>query len=271
MPTLEARGVELAWAERGTGDPVLLVHETATDALSWEGVAAALDRGAGGARAISYDRRGWGASTAPDGYVRTTVEEQSEDAAVLVESLRAGPVVLCGAGLGALISLDLLLRRPEIVRGAVLVEPPLLALLPEATELLSADLSALEAVAGEGREALVELFLSGGLGALAAGVERLPAELTAPARERPASLVAELGAAAAWSMPISRLATAERPVLIVSGPSSPTLLRAAAQALPGRLTGSELREVGPTPLPPHLGAADRIAALALELSEPGAR
>ncbi len=272
MPTLEARGVELAWKQRGEGHPVLLVHETGTSAFAWDGVASALDReGAGGARAISYDRRGWGDSTAPDGYRRTTVEEQSEDAAVVVESLATGPVIACGAGLGALIALDLLLRRPELVRGAVLVEPPLLALLPEATELLSADRSALEARAGEGTDALVELYLSGGLGALAAGVDRLPAELTAPARERPASLLAELGAASVWSMPLSRLATAERPSLVVAGRGSPALLRTVAQELPGRLAGAELRDPGPSPLPAHLGAPERIALLVAELSAAGAR
>ena len=40
MPTLEARGVELSWSESGSGNPVLLVHETATERpTSWEPVA----------------------------------------------------------------------------------------------------------------------------------------------------------------------------------------------------------------------------------------
>src|SRR5262249_15031572 len=150
------------------------------------------------ARAIGYDRRGWGESSAPDGYRRTTVEEQSEDAAALIETLSLGEVLVCGAGLGAVIALDLLLRRPELILGAVLIEPPLLQLLPAATESLSADRRAPEAAAGEGREAIVQLYLSGALGALAAGAARLPEGLTRPARERPISLIAELGAVPAW-------------------------------------------------------------------------
>ena len=75
----------------------------------------------------------------PTGYRRTTVEEQSEDAAALIESAAEAPAVVCGAGLGAVIALDLLLRRPELVSGAVLIEPPLLALVPAATEALSED------------------------------------------------------------------------------------------------------------------------------------
>ena len=82
-----------------------------------------------GARAISYDRRGWGGSSAPDGYRRTTVEEQSEDAAALIESAAEAPAVVCGAGLGAVIALDLLLRRPDLAsagaadRAAVAAAP----------------------------------------------------------------------------------------------------------------------------------------------------
>lgn len=262
MARLEARGVELEWNQRGRGPSALLVHESATDSRAWAGVAGALTPGA---RVISYDRRGWGASSAPDDYGRTTVEEQSEDAAALLEAEAPGQrAVLAGAGLGAVIALDLLLRRPELVAGAVLVEPPLLALLPEATELLSGDRSALESAAGEGREAVVELYLSGGLGALAVGVERLPAELTAPARERPASLLAELGAIPGWAMPVPRLAGAERPALVLSSAATPSLLRVAAEALVGRLRFSELRELETAGVP-HLADPGAVAAAAAEL------
>jgi pimeloyl-ACP methyl ester carboxylesterase len=264
VPTLEARGVELSWSDRGEGSPVLLIHETATGAAAWEAVASAIsDR----ARAVSYDRRGWGASSAPPGYQRTTVEEQSEDAAVLIESLAAGPTLLCGAGIGGVIALDLSLRRPELVTGSVLVEPDALALLPAATEALSEDRRALEAaVAERGAEGAVALYLSGGLAALGAGSGRLPEALTAESRRRPAGIFAELGAAARWSMPLARLADAERPSLIVTASSTPPLLREAARALQARLGESEGREVEAARTPPHLGAPKEVAALALELA-----
>lgn len=258
MPVLEARGVELSWSERGAGPAVLLIHETATDSSAWEPLAEAL---AGArARAISYDRRGWGASSAPEGYRRTTIEEHSEDAAVLIESAPAAPATLCGAGTGAVVALDLMLRRPELTAGAVLVEPPLLALVGEATEQLSGDLAAIEGAAGEGPGALAELYLSGRLGALAVGAERLPGELTAPARERPSSLLAELGAVSAWGMPFARLADAVRPSLLVTSESTPPLLAAAADALAPLLAGARAERIGSGPLPPHLGAPAELAA-----------
>ncbi|MGC1799082.1 MAG: hypothetical protein WA701_01740, partial [Solirubrobacterales bacterium] len=95
MPALAARGVEIAWSERGEGRPVLLIHETAAAGAIWEPLATAVSESA---RAISYDRRGWGGSSAPDGYRRTTVEEQSEDAAALIESAAEAPAVVAWAG-----------------------------------------------------------------------------------------------------------------------------------------------------------------------------
>jgi pimeloyl-ACP methyl ester carboxylesterase len=262
MPALATRGVELSWDEVGRGTPVLLVHETATGAAAWRGVADAVSPGA---RAVAYERRGWSDASIPDGYRRTTVEEQSEDAASLLESLGSGPAVVAGAGLGAVVALDLLLRRPELIAGAVLVEPPLLALLPEATVILSGDLTALESEAGRGREALAELYLTGGLGALGAGVGRLPAELTAAGRERPASVVAELGAVPGWGMPLARLAEASRPSRVVLSGRSPALLAAAGEALTQRLPGAELRHAGAGEGPPHVEAPEAVAAVALEL------
>jgi len=259
MPSLSTRGVELSWSERGQGDSVLLVHETATGAAAWEPLAREIARGA---RAIGYDRRGWGRSTVPEGYRRTTIEEQSEDAAVLIEATAAAPATVAGAGIGAVIALDLLLRRPELVARAVLIEPPLLALLPDATEVLSQDAAAIEtAVADGGLEAAVGLYLSGGLTALGAGAGRLPTTLTSEARERPRSVFAEIGAPIAWRVPLLRFAAADRPSLIVTSPSTPHLLREAGRALGARLAGADEATVEVDRTPPHVGAPDRVAAL----------
>lgn len=263
MPALEARGVQLSWGERGEGSPVLLIHETATNGAVWAPVAGALQEKA---RAVFYDRRGWGASSVPDGYRRTTIQEQSEDAAVLIEDLGAGPVVVCGAGLGAVIALDLLLRRPELLAGAILIEPPLLGLVPEATQALSDDRQDLEkAYRDRGAPGVVNLFLSGSLQAIGSEVALLPTGLTSDTRERPAILMAELGAAVGWSTPLLQLASAERPSFIVASPATAPLVREAIKALRSRLADSDLRELETRYGPPHIGAPDAIAALALEL------
>lgn len=262
MPTLEARGVEIAWSERGDGSPVLLIHESAAMGAIWEPVAGSVSERS---RAIFYDRRGWGRSSAPEDYRRTTVEEQSEDAVALIERVAGEPTVVCGASLGAVIGLDLLLRRADAVSAAVLIEPPLLQLLPEATQALSDDRRRLEGAAATGDD-VIELYLSGGLPALGAGVGRLPESTATAARERPWSVMAELGIASGWRAPPSRLAAAQRPSAIVTAASTPPLLRDASTALAGRLARSSSREVDSGARAPHVGAAEQVATLLLELS-----
>ena len=231
MPALEARGVELSWSERGRGRPGAAGPRDG-DQLRRLGPRRRRARRAG-ARAIVYDRRGWGASSAPDGYRRTTVEEQSEDAAVLLESLDAGPAVVCGAGLGAVIALDLLLRRPELLSGAVLIEPPVLGLCrrrprPSRTTGVALEEAVRERRRRRRRRPLPLRRLCRRSAPRRTGC---PTALTADARERPASLFAELGAAAGWSMPLLRLAGAERPVADRHGALDPA---AAARPPPRR-------------------------------------
>jgi pimeloyl-ACP methyl ester carboxylesterase len=118
--------------------------------------------------------------------------------------------------------------------------------------------------AGTGED-VIELYLSGGLPTLGAGVSRLPDQLRAAARERPASVVAEMGISAGWQMPLPSLATAERPSAIVTGLATPPLLRDASAALAERLAEASVHEVDSGSEAPHLGAAEEVAALALEL------
>jgi pimeloyl-ACP methyl ester carboxylesterase len=263
LPYHGARGVELAWSEGGEGAPAILVHETATSRQIWGEMAAIVAREA---RVVTYDRRGWGESGAPEGYRRTTVEEQSEDLAALIEAVGGGvPAVLCGAGLGAVIALDLMLRRTELAAGAVLIEPPLLALEPAATETLSEDRRTLEEAGAGDAVDVVDLYLSGRLAALAPGTERLPGSATAAARARPASVFAELGAVTAWSMPLRRLSSAGRPSRVVVSRSTPPLVRQAGVALAARLADCELRELDGPNAPPHLSEPVGVAELVIEL------
>src|SRR5438045_737420 len=114
---VEGAGVPLAVAERGAGRVVLLVHDIASDALDTAPLAEAL---ASGAHTIAYDRRGYGASGAPEPYEATTVNEQAEDAAAVLRSLGAGSALVVGIGFGALVALDLLARHRDVAASAVL-------------------------------------------------------------------------------------------------------------------------------------------------------
>jgi pimeloyl-ACP methyl ester carboxylesterase len=262
MSVLEARGIEIAWSERGQGTPVVMVHETAATQAVWDPLSDALSREL---RSIAYDRRGWGASSEPDDYRRTTVEEQSEDAAALIEATADGPAVVCGTGLGAVIALDLLLRRSDLVYSAVLIEPTLFQLTPLATEALSEDRHRIE-MAAANRENVIDVFLSGALPSLGPGVARMPEAAAAAAKERPRSVMAELGISAGWRMPLARLESAERSSAIVIADSTPPLVREAAGALGARLAQTSMREVSSPELPPHAGGAAEVASIVSEFS-----
>jgi pimeloyl-ACP methyl ester carboxylesterase len=183
----------------------------------------------------------------------------------VVEATVDAPAIVCGAGVGAVIALDLMLRRGELVSAAALIEPTLLQLTPLATEALSEDRHRIEIAAGN-RENVIDVYLSGGLPALGPGVTRMPSEAAEAARARPRSVVAELGISAAWRMPLPQLASAGRPSAIITSESTPPLLRDAAHSLGVRLARSATHEVSSPEEPPHVGGAAEVASIVAELS-----
>lgn len=118
---LESSGVQLAGEEAGEGPSVVLLHGlTATRRYVVMG-SRALERS--GHRVIAYDARGHGCSSpAPDpaayGY-----PELCEDLATVLDGLGINRAVLAGASMGAHTALAFALRRPERVRGLVLITP----------------------------------------------------------------------------------------------------------------------------------------------------
>ena len=220
MPTVEGAGVPLHVEEQGTGPAVLLVHGLASDGLALAPVAAAV--AAGGARAITYDRRGYGESGAPEPYLGTTVEEQAEDAAAVLRALDAGPAVVAGDGFGALVALDLVKRHGGLVRAAVLSNPVLFALVPEATEMLSAQRAQIEEAVREGGPgAGVEAWLGG----------RVQGEALARARAAPRGFFADYAGLATWAVSRRELRALAVPAVVLTGPWSPPHVVAAADAL----------------------------------------
>jgi pimeloyl-ACP methyl ester carboxylesterase len=233
MPTVEGAGVPLHVEEQGTGPAVLLVHGLASDALALAPVAAAI---AGcGARAIAYDRRGYGASGAPEPYHGTTVEEQAEDAAALLRALEPGPAVVAGDGFGALVALDLVKRHGGLVRAAVLSNPVLFALVPEATEMLSAQRAEIEEAVREGGPgAGVEAWLGG----------RLQGEALARARAAHRGFFADYAGLATWAVSRRELRALAAPAVVLTGRDTPPRIVAAADALAGLLPAATRADDG---------------------------
>jgi len=219
-PIVAGQGVDLAYEEYGAGPAVLLIHGLAGDRLT---LAPAAGEVAGaGARVIAYSRRGYAGSGAPEPYLGTTVAEQAADAASLLRALDAAPAIVAGDGFGALIALDLLLRQSDLVRSAVLADPPLYALVPEATRELSDAYEVLRAaVAGGGPEAGVASWLAG----------RAGDDALARAKAAHGAFFADVAGLA--TLPVARreLRAVTQPVTVLTGPGSSPATVAAADAL----------------------------------------
>ncbi len=222
MATIEGAGVALAARSSGEGAPLLVLHDMAANAAAVAPLCDGL--AAGGTRVISYDRRGYGASGAPDVYTATTIQEQGEDAAAVLRALANGPALLVGLGFGALIALDLLVRHPALTRGAVLTDPPVFAFVPEANEPLAAE-----------RLALEETLRAEGAGAALAawgGTDRADAR----------AFLADYAGRASWSPARRELRAIGVPVRVVVTRGAPAHVAMAADALLGQLPVAERAE-----------------------------
>jgi pimeloyl-ACP methyl ester carboxylesterase len=234
--TVEAGGVALAYDERAEGPAVVFVHGTATARTVWRETIEALGDGV---HTVAYDRRAYGDSGAPEPYGGTTVGEQADDLAELIETLGLAPAVVCGHELGALACLDLIARHRQLVAAAVLIEPPLLWLTPAGTDAVG-DLR--EAVATGAREqgaaGAVRAFLESAGGPEVTAL--LGPERTEAALADPRAFAADLAAAASWPASRREMRALDVPLTLITGARSQPVrqeaTRALAELLPAALT-----------------------------------
>lgn len=128
MPTVRVNGVELYHEIRGSGPPVLLIMGGTGDGGHFDTLADLL---ADEFTVVTYDRRGNGRSPVPTGWTTTSPQEQADDAAGLVHALALGPTAVFGTSSGGNFALWMLTRHPAVVRGAVLHDPGVYALLDD--------------------------------------------------------------------------------------------------------------------------------------------
>jgi pimeloyl-ACP methyl ester carboxylesterase len=134
--TTRINGAEIYHEVRGDGPPVVFVQGTTGDGGSFERVANLLSDEF---TVVIYHRRGNSWSPPPSGWTSTTVDEQADDLAALIQHLDLAPAAVFGTSDGATILVNLLIRHPEVLRGAIIHEPLLEPLIPrngEAREAL---------------------------------------------------------------------------------------------------------------------------------------
>ena len=112
---IQTNGIKLAYEERGTGDPLVLIMGLGADGQVWEAHAQAYAKKF---RCFLVDNRGTGDSDKPQGPYTTSM--MADDYAGLIKGLGLGKVRLNGISMGGAIAQQIALRHPDLVRSMIL-------------------------------------------------------------------------------------------------------------------------------------------------------
>lgn len=184
---------------------------------------------------IAYDRRGCTRSERPEQYARTSVAEQADDAAALLDALTDAPAAVIGRSYGGAVAIDLALRFPRLVRALVLLEGDALGLSPRGLEWTRQLRDRLRRVAAEdGVDAVYKAVISELLGEGA--WDSFPEEVRRILTRNGPAVLAELEYVDEPMPDAAAFATIDLPTLLVAASDSPPEQRemtdAMAQALP---------------------------------------
>jgi len=142
MPNLTINGASLAYAEYGQGEPLVLVHGSASDQRTWH---LQQERFGEHFRVVNYSRRyHWPNDGIPEGADYVFLEHV-DDLHALLRELVDGPAHLVGHSYGAFVCLLLAVKSSHLVRSLVLAEPPAITLfvsnVPKPHEILRLSLT----------------------------------------------------------------------------------------------------------------------------------
>jgi pimeloyl-ACP methyl ester carboxylesterase len=222
MARIRVNDVELYYEEHGAGDPLVMVHGNWVDHHSWDAVVPHLAKSF---RVIAYDLRGHSRSERPPGPVMRRQNE--DDLGGLIEALAAAPATIAANSYGTSTALGLAARRPELVRGVIGHEPPLVAVamdnpgaapaLAETEATLRRVIEQIEGGDAEGgtRRFMEQVALGPG------GWELLPEAMRFTAVANAPAFVAEEQASDWADLDLSALSRAAVPIQLTQGDQSP--------------------------------------------------
>jgi len=130
MTAHTATATGLYYELRGGGPAVLLIAGATGDAGQFSKTAELL---ADEFTVITYDRRGNSRSVlnVDDAGAAASIAAQADDAATLIDACGVGRATVFGTSGGATIALEMLTSHSQVMKGVVVHEPPLFALLPQ--------------------------------------------------------------------------------------------------------------------------------------------
>ncbi len=125
MPTLQHAQTTLHFDEAGHGPPIVLVHSGGNSHEQWRRLSGRLqDR----FRLLAIDLYGHGATSPWPGSGPVTLDDDAELVISLIER-QSEPVRLVGHSYGGAVALRAAIKRPELLRHLVLIEPQVYPLL----------------------------------------------------------------------------------------------------------------------------------------------
>lgn len=257
---VDVDGARLEYRDDGGGEPLVLVHGSASDYRTWRPQQDAL---AERFRVIAYSRRyHWPNEPIPEG-ADYSMAEHVEDLREVLRSLDAEPAHLVGHSYGAFLCLLLAMREPHLVRTLVLAEPPVITLFvsnePRPAELLKLLVTrprtalaiirfgamgvtpATRAFERGDREAAIETFGNAVLGG--GGYEALSKARKAQVRDNIGNVEAELLGSGFLRLETDRVRSVQAPVLLVTGEDSVDLLHLLTDRLQELLPNTERVEI----------------------------
>jgi pimeloyl-ACP methyl ester carboxylesterase len=229
---------------------MLFLHGSAADSTTWS------IQLAGSLREhfelVAYDRR-----------LEGSVADHAADAATLLSAQAPGVVV--GSSFGSVVALELIRTRPQLVRGAVLIEPPM----PSSDDLAGAATAFVaefdRRAAEQGGPAAAEFFLRFVLGDEA--YDRMPRAFQERAMQKWQQIRADSAALLDYRPRYAELKSVKLPVLLVGGDRSATYFRATLDALLAALPDARLEIVAGAGHMLHAEASRRFAQLLMEFAE----
>ena len=175
---IHVNGVELAYVEKGEGEPVVLVHGLISDYRAWD---RQIDELAKRYRVIAYSRRYHYPNPWMGDASDYSVDLHVRDLAALIRALDFGPVHLIGHSYGGRVATLVAISHPELVRTLVVAETGFVSLLkpgPEWKQAIAAQKKEYEVASRAqqtaGPEEALRAFFESGRGA--ASFDQLPIE-----------------------------------------------------------------------------------------------
>lgn len=113
--------------DKGSGDPIVLIHGLGNNHKSWTYVLENIDYTKN--RVIAFDLLGFGEADKPD-TIDYSVSDHAEAVINTLDELSLKAVVISGHSMGSLVAIELAKKRPDLANNLVLLGAPLFKRMP---------------------------------------------------------------------------------------------------------------------------------------------